>query len=159
MGGLFSRLDNAVKCKVNIGNGESKMKNSKRIVHLVMIALTVNLVACGTLLYPERKGTRAGKIDPVVAGLDAVGLLFYIVPGVIAFVVDYNSGAIYLPRGRSSSVDGNVNVVHARYPIDNAYLEKVLRDQLHVDADLQSDMVIAKKLSSLQGVEGEIALY
>jgi hypothetical protein len=138
---------------------EKKMKNSKLLTHLLMITLTVNLVACGTLLYPERKGTQSGKIDPLVAGLDAAGLLFYIIPGVIAFVVDYNSGAIYLPRGRSSAAESDVKVVRSRQAINNAYLESVLKDEVHVDADLQSDAVIAKKVTSLQSVEKEIALY
>lgn len=57
-------------------------------------------VGCGTILYPERKGQSAGRIDWGVAALDAVGLLFFLVPGVIAFAVDFNNGTIYLPQER-----------------------------------------------------------
>jgi hypothetical protein len=52
---------------------------------------------CGTLLYPARKGQPAGRLDWGVVALDAVGLLFFFVPGVIAFAVDFNNGTIYLP--------------------------------------------------------------
>lgn len=63
-------------------------------------AMAVSLVgatACGVILYPERKGQVSGRIDPGVAVLDGVGLLFFLVPGVIAFAVDFATGTIYLP--------------------------------------------------------------
>lgn len=135
------------------------MQKNKLIISVLAVTLVANLVACGTILYPERKGMRAGKIDPVVAGLDAIGLLFYVIPGVIAFVVDYNNGTIYLPRGRRSSLDEKVNVVHANHVIDNAYLEQVLKDQLQVHTDLQSKKVIRQRVASVESVQGEITLY
>lgn len=52
---------------------------------------------CGTVLYPERRGQPAGAIDWKIVALDAVGLIFFFVPGVIAFAVDFTTGAIYLP--------------------------------------------------------------
>lgn len=61
-------------------------------------ALLLHLTACGTILYPERKGQKKGQIDIAVAILDGIGLLFFIIPGVIAFAVDFNNGAIYLPK-------------------------------------------------------------
>jgi hypothetical protein len=36
-------------------------------------------------------------LDWSIVALDAVGLLFFFVPGVIAFAVDFNNGTIYLP--------------------------------------------------------------
>lgn len=57
---------------------------------------------CGLLLYPERQGQTSGKIDPVVVGLDMLGLVFFIVPGLVAFAIDYSSGTIYLPNSASS---------------------------------------------------------
>src|SRR5215472_17337813 len=53
--------------------------------------------SCGTILYPERRGQPRGPLDPGVVVLDAIGLLFFIIPGVIAFAVDFSTGAIYLP--------------------------------------------------------------
>lgn len=60
--------------------------------------------ACGTILYPERRNQPAGRIDSDVIILDAIGLIFFFVPGVIAFAVDFATGAIYLPHGESSHV-------------------------------------------------------
>ena len=67
--------------------------------------LLLQLTACGTILYPERRGTADGRLDAGVVVLDAVGLLFFLVPGVIAFAVDFSTGAIYLPHGRRSDLE------------------------------------------------------
>lgn len=53
---------------------------------------------CGTLLHPERRGQAAGRLDWGVVALDALGLCFFFVPGVIAFAVDFSNGTIYLPE-------------------------------------------------------------
>jgi hypothetical protein len=72
---------------------------------LVCTVMSVQLVSCGTLLYPERRGQRSGELDVAVVLLDGIGLLFFIIPGVVAFAVDIDTGAIYLPpdhsRGKS----------------------------------------------------------
>jgi len=52
---------------------------------------------CGLLLYPERRGQRGGRLDWGIVLLDGLGLLLFFVPGVIAFVVDFATGTIYLP--------------------------------------------------------------
>ena len=54
---------------------------------------------CGTLLYPERIGQPPGPLDWKVVALDTLGLLLFVVPGVIAFAVDFYNGTIYLPYG------------------------------------------------------------
>jgi len=59
------------------------------------------LSGCGTILYPERRGQRAGTLDCGVILLDGLGLLLFFVPGIIAFAVDFATGAIYLPAGES----------------------------------------------------------
>ncbi len=57
---------------------------------------------CGTIMHPERKGQPAGNLDWSIVALDGIGLLFFLVPGVIAFAVDFNNGSIYLPSEKSS---------------------------------------------------------
>lgn len=53
---------------------------------------------CGTLLHRERcNQPHSHQIDWKIAALDGLGLLLFFVPGVIAFVVDFWTGAIYLP--------------------------------------------------------------
>lgn len=69
---------------------------------LALAILTATLVSsCGTLLYPERKGQSQGNVDINVVLLDGIGLFFFLIPGIIAYVVDFSTGAIYLPPGGS----------------------------------------------------------
>jgi hypothetical protein len=77
---------------------------SRLIGGLVAATLLTQLTACGTLFFPDRRGQIEGKIDPVVAALDAIGILFYVIPGLIAFGVDFATGAIYLPEGQNAQV-------------------------------------------------------
>jgi len=70
---------------------------SKSVCLLVSLVLIFGVNSCGTILYPERRGQTGGKIDVGVALLDGLGLLLFVVPGVVAFVVDFSTGAIYLP--------------------------------------------------------------
>jgi len=65
---------------------------------LICTVLMVQLMGCGTILYPERKGQKGSQIDAGVCILDGIGVLFYIIPGVIALAVDFYNGTIYLPR-------------------------------------------------------------
>lgn len=70
----------------------------KRIVAaLVAAGISIHLASCGTILHPERRGQPAGRLDPGIVVLDAVGLLLFFVPGIIAFAVDFSNGTIYLP--------------------------------------------------------------
>jgi hypothetical protein len=76
----------------------------KSLCMVVLATLLLQLSGCGTILYPERRGQRGGSIDAGIAVLDGIGLLFFLIPGVIAFAVDFSTGAIYLPGGHRSSL-------------------------------------------------------
>lgn len=58
---------------------------------------TTTVTGCGTLLHPERRGQRTGDLDWKIVALDGLGLMLFFVPGVIAFAVDFATGAIFLP--------------------------------------------------------------
>ncbi|UTA48428.1 hypothetical protein L1F30_02505 [Simiduia sp. 21SJ11W-1] len=77
----------------------------KIIARTAALVLLLNTTACGYFLYPERVGQTDGRVDPTVVILDAAGLLFGILPGVVAFAVDLSTGAIYLPAGGTSAVE------------------------------------------------------
>ena len=64
---------------------------------LLAATLIVQSVSCGTILYPERIGQFAGPLDPKVVALDTLGLVLFVVPGAIAFAVDFYNGTIFLP--------------------------------------------------------------
>lgn len=70
--------------------------NSSRVAAMVVsAALALQLTGCGTILYPERRGTTGGRIDTGVAVMDGLWCLLFIVPGVVAYIVDFSNGAIY----------------------------------------------------------------
>lgn len=92
---------------------------------VVLCATGAASAGCGTILYPERRGQPAGRLDWGVVALNGIGLLLFFVPGVIAFAVDFMTGAIYLPP------DGYGDV----HPATPARLRRidVPRDQLTRD--------------------------
>ncbi|OJA04272.1 hypothetical protein [Halomonas sp. QHL1] len=105
----------------------------------------VSLSGCGTLFHPERKGQMSGDIDPVIAVANGVGLLFFIVPGVIAYAVDFSNGTIYLPGRSSTSID----VHHLDDAMDVASLEKLLSEKAGQPVSLESELVMIEEMSSL----------
>lgn len=112
------------------------------------LALTVQLSGCGTILKPERKGQRSGQLDAGIVALNAIGLLFFLVPGVIAFAVDFNNGTIYLPGG-SASVNGDeVNIVYINGDITNEKIEKVILEQTGDIVSLNDSNVLLSENSN-----------
>lgn len=108
------------------------MSTQTRVIGgLIVAALLTQLTACGTLFFPDRRGQIEGRIDPVVAGLNAIGILFYVIPGLIAFGIDFATGAIYLPGGLTSQVDPQdlQNVVDADGKVDPIKLKALIEVQ------------------------------
>ena len=114
-------------------------------------ALVTQLTACGTIFYPERRGQISGQIDPGVAILNGIGLLIYIIPGLIAFGVDFATGAIYLPNGKYSvAPDTLQQAVDADGEVDTAMLQQILKQELGQDLPLANATKIkADSLSQL----------
>ena len=113
--------------------------------------LIVQLVGCGTIMYPERKGQKSGKIDAGVAVLDGIGLLLFLIPGVIAFAIDFNNGTIYLPGTRTSSLDIKTikQVKFDPKQSSRADIERLVKEQTGKTVRFdQPDMRITKLKSS-----------
>lgn len=118
---------------------------------MVCGALLLQLAACGMVLYPERKGQKGGRIDPGVAILDGIGLLFFIIPGVIAFAVDFGTGAIYLPGTRTADAGqtGGMDVVRVDPAmLDEAYIEAVVSNHAGTPVDIAAPGVVMRELHS-----------
>ena len=108
------------------------MRTQTRVIGgLIVAALLTQLTACGTLFFPDRRGQIEGRIDLMVAGLNAIGILFYVIPGLIAFGIDFATGAIYLPGGLTSQVDPQdlQNVVDADGKVDPIKLKALIEVQ------------------------------
>ncbi|MFY0992527.1 hypothetical protein [Halomonas sp. C05BenzN] len=112
---------------------------------LLGVSITA-LAGCGTLFHPERKGQVAGRIDPVVAVANGVGLLFFIVPGVVAYAVDFSNGTIYLPDSRDAA---GVDTLELGEDMDVATLERVLSEKTGRPVKLDNERVRVEEVESL----------
>lgn len=133
----------------------SKALNSI-VTPILTLTLIINLAACGTILYPQRSGQKAGQIDPAVAILDGVGLLFFIIPGVIAFAVDFSNHSIYLPQGHSSNKFSQIKIDSK---MDMATIENFIRAETGRTIDLQQSNVAVTRLDSVADLDSRFALY
>ena len=126
-----------------------------RLKPLAAIVLCGSLItqrsACGSIFYPERRGQISGQIDPGVAILNGIGLLIYIIPGLIAFGVDFATGAIYLPNGKYSVAPETLQqAVDEDGQVDTAMLQQILKQQLGQDLPLaEATQIKAESLSQL----------
>lgn len=111
---------------------------------LIATALMLQVMSCGTILYPERRGQTTGNLDVGVVLLDGIGLLFFIIPGIVAYAVDFSTGAIYMPPGSAeavpSSLDPEEMTVVRMDPkhMDRESIEQAIEEQLGRDIDLAS---------------------
>lgn len=111
----------------------------------VVAACMVSLTGCGTIFYPERKGQISGEIDIKVAAANGVGLLFFLVPGVIAYAVDFSNGTIYLPGTHSASLD----VQRLDDATDTQALESLLSQKAGQPVSLNSELLMVEEVESL----------
>jgi hypothetical protein len=89
------------------------LRHRRALVWTLTVSVGFGAASCGTILYPERRGQPAGPLDLKVVALDAIGLFFFFVPGVVAFAVDFSTGAIYLPPHGYSAVDATGGADHS----------------------------------------------
>jgi hypothetical protein len=119
---------------------------------LISAVLIFQLIGCGTILYPERKGQKGGRLDAGVVILDAIGLLFFFIPGVIAFAVDFNNGTIYVPGTSRSSLENSNDIKEVKFDPKHssfASIEKIIKEQTGQTVKLnQSNMKITKLKST-----------
>jgi len=119
--------------------------------------LITQITACGTLLYPERRGQTNGQIDVGVAALDAIGLLFFFVPGVVAFGVDFVTGAIYLPGGGMASLtkDELNSIKNGPDSIEVEKFKTVMaqRTDIKLPKDTYTDQLNVVAMSSTQSLK------
>ncbi len=133
----------------------SRFKSIRTTLRVLVAAiLVVQLLGCGTILYPERRGQAAGKYDTDIVLLDAIGLLFFIVPGVVAFAVDFSTGTIYLPKGgksKSSEIFGQTEIYQLELGTrDAAGIAAVVEEQTGLVINLHS-----RSVTVLEGHEGD----
>src|SRR6267378_1233157 len=135
-------------------------RGSGKLLKVVLsVALLLQSIACGTLLHPERKGQRDGRIDAGIAVLDAIGLLFFIIPGVIAFAVDFSNGTIYLPPA-IVRVQGPITLRQVKFDpkhTDMATLEKIIERETGRKVKLDGSTVQTTRLKSKEDMMAHFA--
>ena len=62
----------------------------------VVVLFATQLSSCSGL-YPHRRAGDRGQIEGARALMEDIGRLFFVVPGLAVFAVDFLQGAIYLP--------------------------------------------------------------
>ncbi len=67
----------------------------KALLITVCLSFGISATGCGTILYPERRGQAGGYVDTGVVVMDGLWCLAFLVPGVVAFIVDFGNGSIY----------------------------------------------------------------
>lgn len=112
----------------------SKFKPLRLTAVVVSVALVTQLTACGTLFYPERKGQSQGRLDPGIVALDGVGLLLFIIPGLIAFGIDFYNGTIYLPGGKSASLTPEeLDALQKNKQVDESALKNIVNTKFDLN--------------------------
>jgi hypothetical protein len=119
-----------------------------------------SLGACGTIMYPERKGQIDGKLDSTVVILDGIGLLLFLVPGVIAFAVDFSNGTIYLPgTGRRADAGEDVREVKYAGDLTRARLDAAWSETYGYNAPFQFSDLERQAVSSPEALHAELHRY
>ena len=92
---------------------------------IILLIYCFQSLGCGTILYPERRNKNPGRLDVGVVLLDGIWLIFGIIPGLIAYAVDFSTGAIYIPedKGRAGSDKKSYRIV--RFDPNNTTAHKL----------------------------------
>jgi hypothetical protein len=117
------------------------MRIPSRLIGGVLVAtLLTQISACGSIFYPDRRGQIDGKVDPAIAA-------FYIVPGVIAFAVDFATGAIYYGPGEHAQIDPQKlqKALKADGSVDNTKLQAIIETELGRSLPLNDPRLIQHK--------------
>jgi hypothetical protein len=135
----------------------------RRLATLALAALCLFDSSCGTILHPERIGQPPGRLDPGVVALDGVGLLVFLIPGAIAFAVDFYTGAIYLPPqyslNESAPRSADAPLITVRVDprtLTPDRIEQIVREQTGRDVQLVAGRYTVSRLKSVEEL-GEVA--
>lgn len=129
----------------------------QRLTASLLLLALLSQTGCGTLIYPERRGQTSGRIDPAIAILDGVGLLLFLVPGLVAFAIDFATGAIYLPGGRRAQLTDTPQPVGERLRSDPEALAKAVSAATGTPVSLDDPRLQVQPIP--QGVSPELAVW
>ncbi len=120
---------------------------------------------CGSILYPERRmAPRSDQIDWKVVALDGLGLILFFIPGVVAFAVDFYTGAIYLPANNFSTDYEARKPELTRQDVPREQLnipiiESMVSEHLGKNVSLQDDNARVSQLSQIESFNEQVASH
>ena len=132
-----------------------RLTRRKFVATSLCSVIGIATTGCGTLLYDERIGQPRGGIDDVdwtVAGMNSIGLVFFFVPGVIAFAIDYYNGTLFYPPeycGELKTKQLN-SIALPTEKISVAAVESLISDEVGTKVSLRRDGVVTRNLRSIK---------
>ena len=132
------------------------MITRRNMLALLSVAPMSLMTSCGTIIYPDRvyQETR-GHIDPSIAILDGVGCLLFLIPGLVAFAVDFYTGAIYIPAGKKDgdqerSIFDKAEVYqHSDGKLTQQDIELIIGERTGTQIDLSRKDIVCFKLDNI----------
>ena len=127
----------------------------RRFVLVTLGASLASATGCGLLIYPERRGQSKGRLDWGIVMLDSLGLLLFFLPGVVAFIVDFATGTIYLPPEGRATVSGGKNgdamtkIQLSRDQMTRERIEQVVTNHIGRPVQLQDGKYRTEQLDSV----------
>lgn len=121
----------------------------------VVTLLGISSTGCGTMLYEERIGQPRGgmgDVDWTVAGMNAVGLVFFFVPGVIAFAIDYYNGALFYPPEQYGEMKAKQlnSIKLPEEEISVVSIESLISEEIGAKVSLREPDLVTRELSSIK---------
>ena len=132
----------------------------KMLHTMICFTLIGRLEGCGTTMDPERRGQKGGRIDVGVAVLDGIGLFFFLIPGIIAFAVDFSEGTIYLPPGTLASSLDRRNMRVAKFDPKHATvatIEEIIQKETGQNIKFDQENIEVARLKSLEDINRRFA--
>ena len=100
---------------------------------LALAVATIMTASCATIIYPERRGNRSGRVDVVPLVVDILLFIPGLVPGLIAIIVDFGTGAIYTGGGSAEAPEvgrhGAIAIRARDLPPDTAMTLRLLDEK------------------------------
>ncbi len=128
------------------------MNNRRRFLTGIGLGAGSLLAGCGTIIYPDRvHQEERGDLDPAVIILDGIGLFIFLIPGVIAFAVDFSTGAIYLPEGKKT--DDKEHTIFDDFSMHTPASGKLSKNDIEAVVAKAAGMEINLSASNVQAME------